>query len=394
MIAGAPKETYPGERRVALVPAGIPTLVRAKFEVLVESGAGAAAGYPDQAYAERGARIVPTRAELFAAADVVLQVRALGANPTAGQPDLNLLRPGQILIGFMDPLNAPEAAWRLAATGITAFALELMPRISRAQGMDALSSMATIAGYKAVLLAAQALPRMFPMLMTAAGTITPARVFVVGAGVAGLMAISTARRMGAVVSAFDVRPSVRQEVESVGGKFVEIPLEVEKAEDAGGYARAQEERVYLRQRELMARVVAESDVVICTALVPGRPAPLLISGDMVARMPSGSVIVDLAAEQGGNCESTVPGQTVEAHGATVIGPVNLASSVPHSASQMYARNISTFLLHLVEEGKIHLDPKDPITQETLLTREGEVVNPRIREASARIPGGTAAGRSA
>jgi NAD(P) transhydrogenase subunit alpha len=380
MIIGVPKETFPGERRVALVPAVIPTLAKAKCEVLVESGAGDAAFYADAAYVEKGARIAASRAEVFTAADAVFQVLGHGANDKTGRADLPLLRRDQVLIAFLRPLGSPESVQEIAATGATAFAVELMPRITRAQNMDALSSMSTVAGFKAVLLAASTLPRMFPMLTTAAGTIPPARVLVVGAGVAGLQAIATARRLGAVVSGYDIRPAVKEQVQSLGAKFVELPLETAGAEDAAGYARAQDEAFYQRQRELMARVVAESDVVITTAVVPGKKAPVLITAEMVRGMAPGSVIVDLAAERSGNCELTRPDETVVAHGVTIIGPVNLASSVPYHASQMYARNLTAFFLHLAKSGAIELNMEDEITRETLLTRGGEVVHPRVREA--------------
>jgi len=381
MIVGIVKETYPGERRVALVPAVIPALAKAGGQVVVEAGAGLEAGYPDAAYAEKGARIVPTRAEAFAAADAVFQVLAHGANDKTGRADLALLRRDIVLIGFLRPLGSPETVREIAATGAIAFAVELMPRITRAQSMDALSAMSTVAGYKAVLLAATTLPRMFPMLMTAAGTVTPARVLIVGAGVAGLQAIATARKLGGVVSAYDVRPAAREQVQSLGARFVELPLEAADAEDQRGYARAQDEGFYRRQRELMARVVAESDVVITTAVVPGRTAPVLITGDMVAGMAAGSVIVDLAAERGGNCELTRANETVVvAHGVTIIGAVNLAGTVPYHASQMYAKNVTAFFLHLVRGGKLQLDLDDEITRETLVTRGGEVVHPRVREA--------------
>ncbi|HEU5359946.1 MAG TPA: NAD(P) transhydrogenase subunit alpha, partial [Candidatus Deferrimicrobiaceae bacterium] len=346
MIVGVPKETFPGERRVALTPAVLPSLAKRGIQVAVESCAGTAAGYPDLAYEEKGAQIGKSRAELFQAAAVIVQVRALGANPEAGRADNDLLRDGQTVIGLCDPLSAPEALREPVERGVTVFSLELLPRITRAQSMDALSSMSTVAGYKAVLLAAAELPRMFPLLMTAAGTVFPARVFVVGAGVAGLTAIATAKRLGAVVEAYDVRAAVKEQVESLGAKFVELALPKESAETAGGYAKAQDEEFYRRQRETMSRVVSGSDVVITTAQVPGKKAPLLITGEMVAGMAPGSVIVDLASEQGGNCELTRPGETVSRHGVTVLGPVNLPATVPFHASQMYAKNVASFLLHL------------------------------------------------
>lgn len=376
MRVGVPRETYPGERRVAVIPAGVTTLVKAGVQVAVERGAGAAAGFTDDAYEREGATLV-ARPELFSTSDVILQVRAAPANGTG-------YRPGQAVIAFADPLGAPQTVREIAATGATLLSMELMPRITRAQSMDALSSMATIAGYKGVLLAASALPRMFPMLMTAAGTISPARVFVVGAGVAGLQAIASARRLGAKVEAYDVRPAVKEQVQSLGGRFIELPLEAGDAEDKGGYAKAQDESFYRRQREMMLKVVAGSDVVITTALVPGKRAPILVTKEMVEAMQPGSVVVDLAAERGGNCELTRPDETVVHHGVTIIGPSNPAALVPYHASQMYSKNIITFLQHLLgktgaTEAALPINPDDEITRETLLTREGAVVHPRVRE---------------
>jgi len=381
MISGVPRETFPGERRVALIPAVVPSLAKQKIEVVLEAGAGAEAGFPDSEYRAKGARLAQSRAEVFASADAILQVRGYGANPEAGRADLDLLRPGQALIAFLEPLSAFEQTRALAQRKVSAFAMELMPRITRAQSMDALSSQATIAGYKAVLLAADALPRMFPMLTTAAGTVAPARVFVIGAGVAGLQAIASARRLGAVVQAYDVRPAVKEQVQSVGGKFVELELTAAEAEEKSGYAKALGEEFYRRQRELMARVVAASDVVITTAAVPGKRAPVLVTAAMVRSMPPGSVIVDLAAERGGNCELIRPGETVRVDGVTLLAPLNLPSSVPYHASQMYSKNVSSFLLHLVKEGRLQYDGQDEIVRETLLTRDGEVVNPRAREGA-------------
>ncbi len=380
MIIGVPTESFPGERRVALVPAVVPNLVKAGCEVLVQQGAGDAAGFPDSLYAGKGARIAATRHEVFESADALLQVLGHGANDKTGRNDLALLRAGQVLIGFLRPLGDPHTVEEIARTGAIAFAMELMPRITRAQSMDALSSMATVAGYKAVVVAADILPRMFPMLTTAAGTIPPAKVLVIGAGVSGLQAIATGRRLGAVVSGYDIRPAAKEQVQSLGARFVELPLAAADAEDRRGYARAQDETFYARQRELLARVVAESDVVITTAVVPGKRAPVLITADMVAAMPRGSVIVDLAAERGGNCELTRPDETVMERGVTIIPAVNLASTVPTNASQMYAKNLAAFFLHLVKDGVFRLDLQDEITRETLVTRDGEVVHPRIREA--------------
>jgi H+-translocating NAD(P) transhydrogenase subunit alpha len=377
-IVGVPKETYPGEQRVALVPAVIASLLKADLDVIVETGAGAAAGYRDEDYVSRGATIVAHRADVFRTAGVITQVLAIGANDKTGEADLPLLRPGQTLMGFLRPFGTIETLERLAATGVTAFSIELIPRTTQAQSMDALSSMATICGYKAVVIAADTLPRLFPMLTTAAGTITPARVFVIGAGVAGLQAIATARRLGAVASAYDVRPAAKEQVQSLGGRFVELPLEAADAQDTRGYARAQDDAFYQRQRDLLRRVVRESDVVIATAVVPERKPPVLVTREMVATMAPGSVIVDLAAERGGNCELTQAGEVVVEHGVTINGTVNLASTVPYHASQMYARNVSAFLLHVVKNGAMSFNLDDPIVSETLLTRGGNLVNARAR----------------
>ena len=378
MIISVPRETHPGENRVALVPASVPALIKAGLEVYIETGAGLAAGFPDEQYAEKGATIKPTRGDAFAA-DVILQVRAAGANPRAGYADLPLYRPGQIVIGLADPLSSPQLSAEMSTLGVSLFALELLPRITRAQAMDVLSSQATIAGYRAVLLAATHLPKLFPMLITAAGTISAARAFVIGAGVAGLQAIATARRLGAAVSAYDVRPAVKEQVQSVGAKFVEVPLATGAAEAKGGYAQQMDEEFYERQRQLMTRVVAESDVVITTAAVPGKKSPILVTADMVAQMMSGSVIVDLAAERGGNCELTKMGETVIAHGVTILGPTNLPSEIPFDASQMYAKNIATFLLNLVHDKQLRIHLEDEIVRETLIARDGCIVHPRMKE---------------
>jgi len=379
VIVGVPKELYPGERRVALVPMVAPNLVKAGLEVIVETGAGAEAGYPDAQYAEKGAKIAPERKAVFAQADIIVQVLCHGSNDINGQADLPLFRGGQALIGFLRPLGTKAVLEQVAATGVISFSVELIPRTTRAQSMDALSSMATICGYKAVLIAADTLPRIFPMLTTAAGTITPARVLVIGAGVAGLQAIATARRLGAVVSAYDLRPAAKEQVQSLGGRFVELPIEAKDAQDARGYGTAQDESFYARQRELLARVIAESDVVITTAVVPGKKAPVLITAEMVQGMAPGSVIYDLAAERGGNCELTRSGQTVVEHGVTIVGRINLASSVPYHSSQMYARNLTAFLLYLVKNGKLQLNGNDEIIRETMLTQGGEIVHARVRE---------------
>ncbi len=390
MMVGVPRESFPGERRVALVPAVVPGLVKAGLEVLVESDAGLEAGYINSEYENKGAKIAASRAEVFAQADIIAQVLCYGANDRTGAADLPLMRRGQILIGFLRPLGSLETVQDIASTGVTSFAVELMPRTTRAQSMDALSSMATAAGYKAVLIAADALPRIFPMLTTAAGTITPARVLIIGVGVAGLQAIATARRLGAVVSAYDVRPAVKEQVQSLGGRFVELPLEVKDAQDAGGYAKAQDESFYQRQRELLGKVIAESDVVITTAVVPGKKAPVLVTKEMVAGMATGSVLVDLAAERGGNCELTKSGDKISVNGVSIIGWVNLASSVPYHASQMYSKNVTNFLLNLVKDGKLSLNMQDDIISSTLVTEGGEIVNPRIREFFA-LPALTAVG---
>jgi len=379
VIVGVPKESYPGEQRVALVPAAVPNLTKAGLEVVIEAGAGEQAGYPDAAYVGKGAKILSDRAAVFSTADIILQVLCYGSNDITGKADLPLMRRGQALIGFLRPFGSAEIVQQIAQAGVTAFSVELIPRTTRAQSMDALSSMATVCGYKAVLLAAETSPRIFPMMTTAAGTITPARVFVIGAGVAGLQAISTARRLGAVASAYDMRPAAKEQVQSLGGRFVELPIEAKDAQDARGYGTAQDENFYARQRELLTKVVAESDIVITAAVIPGKKSPVLITGDMVKGMAPGSVIIDLAAERGGNCELTRMGETVKAHGVAIIGAINLASSVPYHASQMYARNLVTFLTYMVKDGKLQLNLQDEIIRETLITSGGEVVNARVRE---------------
>jgi NAD(P) transhydrogenase subunit alpha len=379
VIIGVPTETYPGERRVALVPMVIPSLSKAGFEVVVETGAGAEAGYPDALYVEKGANILPDRAAVFSSANIVAQVLCYGSNDVTGKADLPLVRREQVLVGFLRPLGSVDAIQQIARTGVTSFAVELIPRITRAQSMDALSSMGTICGYKAVLISANSLPKIFPMLTTAAGTITPARILVIGAGVAGLQAIATAHRLGAIASAYDLRPAAKEQVQSLGGRFVEFPIEAKNAQDARGYGTAQDESFYAQQRELLSRVVAESDVVITTAVVPGKKAPVLVTRETVREMAPGSVIFDLAAERGGNCELTRAGQTVVEHGVTIIGRINVASEVPYHASQMYGRNVTAFILNLVKDGKLRADSEDEIIRETLLTRGGEIVNRRVRE---------------
>ena len=387
MLLGIPKETLPGERRVACAPNVVPALQKMGCSILLETGAGDAAGFPDTSFTEKNVEIASSRADVFGRADIIVQVRTLGANPEHGKADLDLLRSGQVLLGMTDPLSAPDANAQLGKTGATVLSMELIPRITRAQSMDVLSSQATVAGYAAVLQAATTLPKMFPMFMTAAGTITPARVFIIGAGVAGLQAIATARRLGSVVHSYDVRPAVREQVESLGAKFVELELETAGAEDKGGYAKAQDEEFYRKQRELMAKVVADSDVVITTAAIPGKKSPVLITEDMVKHMPPGGVIVDLAAERGGNCELTEADQVVTKHAVTIMGPTNLASSAPFHASQMYAKNVANLLALMIKEGQFNLDMEDEICREILVAQGGEIRNERVKQALSPVSTG-------
>ncbi|HWC90976.1 MAG TPA: Re/Si-specific NAD(P)(+) transhydrogenase subunit alpha [Pirellulales bacterium] len=379
MKVGVVRESLPGELRVALVPDSVAALKKIGVEVLVEAGAGMPASFRDEQYQAKGAQVLPSRAEVFGQADAIAQVRTLGSNLEAGMPDLDLIRAGQTVIGFSDPLTSTAAMQQLAARGAAVLAMELIPRISRAQSMDALSSMATVAGYKAVLLAAEALPKMFPMLITAAGTLSPAKVLIVGAGVAGLQAIASARRLGAVVEAYDVRPAVKEQVQSLGARFLDLPLDTAAAQDQGGYAKAQDESFYQRQREMMLKAVAANDVVITTAAVPGKKAPILITAEMVAAMAPGSVILDLAAERGGNCELSQPGQTTVHGGVQVLAPLNLPATVPYHASQMYSKNVATLLAYLVKDGKLTLDQQDEIVSETLVAIDGQIVHPRVKE---------------
>lgn len=378
MIIGIPRESGAGERRVAFTPANVEYWTKKGTSILVQADAGLAAGHLDQDYQQAGASIISDRAELFQRADMILQVQAAG---TPGmEADVELLRPGQVIAGMMDPLGAPHVATTLAERGVTAIAMELVPRISRAQSMDVLSSMATLGGYKGVLLAASTLPRIFPMLMTAAGTMQPARVFVMGAGVAGLQACATAKRLGAVVEAYDVRPAAREQIISVGAKPIEFAeLETEASEGQGGYAKAQGEDFLRRQRELMTEVIAQQDVVITTAAVPGAKSPILVTEDMVKAMKQGSVIVDLAAERGGNCELTRLGETVVAHGVTILGPDNLPSTLPNHASQMYGKNMEVLLGHLIDDaGQLALDFDDEIIDEVVIAHDGAVPHARMR----------------
>ncbi|MGM0701644.1 MAG: Re/Si-specific NAD(P)(+) transhydrogenase subunit alpha [Pseudomonadota bacterium] len=374
------RERHPGETRVALSPANVSTLTGLGCEVFVETGAGDAAGFANDGYREAGAEILETRAQLLDEGEIVLCVD--GAHEEAFAD----LREGHIGIGMLDPLSRPERFRGLAERGITSLALELVPRISRAQSMDALSSIATLAGYKAVLLAACQAPRIFPMMMTAAGTLNPSRVFIMGAGVAGLQAVATAKRLGAVVEAYDVRPAARDQILSVGAKPIELDLDTSSSEGQGGYASEQDDDFLRRQREQMADVLAQQDVVVTTAAIPGAKAPVLITEEMVKRMKPGAVIVDLAAERGGNCELTQAGETLEAYGVTLIGPTNIAASLPHHASQMYGRNMENLLRHLLdEEGKLALDFEDEILDETVVTHGGEVRAARIRERLVPAP---------
>ena len=380
MIVAIPRETFPGENRVALVPTDVPALAKTGVEIAVESGAGVGALHKDEAYLSQGAKVENGRARLLSRADTVLMVRGPGADPGFPQSDLDALRPGTALIGFLEPLAEPGLMKSLAGRNLTLFAMELIPRVTRAQQMDSLSSMATLAGYKAVLLAAQAAPRMFPLMMTAAGTLTPAKVLVIGAGVAGLQAIATARGLGAVVEAYDLRPAVQEQVESLGARFVELDLQADEAETSGGYAREQTDDFYRVQRELLSAHLAKSDVVITTAAVPGKRAPILISRDIFENLRPGSVVVDLAAEKGGNCSLTRPGEQTVVDGVTVIGPVNLPSQVPLHASQMYSKNITTFLRCLLQDGGLSVDTSDEIIRGSLVAHGGRLVNPAVLKA--------------
>ena len=385
LTVGVPAETFPGERRVALTPESVSRLAE-RVRVVVESGVGAGAGFSDEEFAAAGARIAASRSDLFPCVDVILQVRTHAANPASG--DLELLRRGQAVLVFAEPLEAYDRIEEMAAVGARLLAVELMPRTTRAQSMDALSSMATIAGYKAVQLAAAELPRMFPLMMTAAGTVRPARVLVIGAGVAGLQALATAKRLGAVVMGYDVRPAVREQVESLGAEFVELDLEAADAEGAGGYAKAQDAGFYRRQQEALGAVVGGCNVVITTAAVPGSRAPVLIPRQAVEAMAPHSVIVDLAAERGGNCELTRAGETVDHGGVRILGPANLPATVPYHASQMYSGNLAAFLTHLLDgAGRLKLDPADEITSATLVTSGGRIVSGRVLEAMGRNPAG-------
>lgn len=377
MQIGVVKELLPGESRVAMVPKCIETLAKSGLQVVVETGAGVKAGFTDESYIASGAKIVPDRASVYQS-DIVLQVRACGAQRGYTDVDRSMLRSGQLLIAMLDPLGEPQVIADYAPSGAALFSLELIPRITRAQSMDILSSQATIAGYRAVLMAAMELPKMFPMMMTAAGTLTAARVFVIGVGVAGLQAIATARKLGGVVSAYDVRPACREQVESLGGKFVELQLENSGSEDKGGYAKAMDEEFYRKQRELLSSVIKQSDVVITTAAIPGKKSPTLVTADAVKSMAPGSVIIDLGAERGGNCELTKPDEKTQVHGVTIIGPTNIAAEIPQHASQMFANNVVKFLSNMVKQGQVFLNTEDEIIRETLVARGGQVVHPRLQ----------------
>lgn len=381
MRVAVPREIAPGERRVALVPEIAARLSGAGFEIRVEAGAGDAAGFPDQAYRDAGAAVTPEAAALFMDADVVLKVQRPRDNPSLGRHEVDLIAEGATLISFFHPLSDPELVQRIATRRLTAFSMDLVPRITRAQKMDALSSQSTAAGYRAAIVAAERLTRFFPMLMTAAGTVPPARVLVLGAGVAGLQAIATARRLGAVVRAFDIRPAVREQVESLGATFV--GLELDAAEDAGGYAKEVSDDVHRREQELLAELLRDTDAVITTAQIPGRPAPTLITAEMVEAMKPGSVIVDLAAEAGGNCELTTAGEETEHRGVAIVGLTNAASAVAHHASQMYSRNIAALLTHLAPDGRLELDLDDEIARACCYTHAGEILHEGVGVLLAR-----------
>jgi NAD(P) transhydrogenase subunit alpha len=397
MTVGVPKEILPGETRVALIPERVAVLTGAGHEVLVQSGAGEGAYFADQAYQQAGARIVPDAETIYREADVVVKVRAPATAAEAGSDELSLLRAGSVLVALLDPLGSPERLGRLAERRVTGLSLDAMPRITRAQNMDVLSSMATIAGYRAAIMGALYLGKFFPLLMTAAGTVTPARVLVLGAGVAGLQAIATAKRLGAVIQAFDTRPVVREQVESLGASFLTLQLKVEQAQDAGGYARALEEETSRAERELLAEPVRQADVIITTAAVPGARAPVLITSEMVASMRPGSVIIDLAASTGGNCVLTEPDRRVVAYGVVIEGPTNLPATMPVHASQLFSRNVATFVTHLLAQGlkqaeqggELQINLADEIIRATCVTHAGEIVHAGARARWEALQGGAA-----
>ncbi len=377
MKVGVPKETFPGERRVAISPVSLAPLAKSGIEVMIEAGAGERAGFPDFAYASKGATIASTRAEVFAA-DAIVQVRAAGENLAKGADDLQWMRPGQWIIASCDALSNRDASEAIAKTGASLFALELIPRITRAQSMDILSSQATVAGYRAVLLAATELHKLFPMMMTAAGTLTAAKIFVLGAGVAGLQAIATSKRMGGIVYGYDLRTACREQVESLGGKFVELKIGNSNSEDKGGYAKAMDEDFYRQQREQLALTVSQCDVVITTAAIPGRKSPLLVTAEAVRSMQPGSVVIDLAAQRGGNCALTQADQRVLDSGVTILGPTNIASDAAYHASLMFGNNVTKFLQNMVKAGQPSINLEDEIVRETLVTRDGQIVHPRLQ----------------
>ena len=372
MLIGVPRETASGERRVALVPEVVSQLTRAGHRVVIERDAGLRAGFTDDAYRAVGCEIVDTAREIYSTAQMILKVQRPGREESSGEAELDMLTEGTVLIGLLQPSGDPALFQQLAERKIVACSMELVPRTTRAQMMDALSSQSTVAGYKAVLLAANALQKFFPMLMTAAGTVRPARVLVIGAGVAGLQAIATARRIGAVVEAFDTRPVVKEQVQSLGATFVELDVHVEDAQDAGGYARELSEQHIRREKELIHNRALQADVIITTALVPGKPAPVLVSAETVNAMRPGSVIVDLAGEQGGNCELSVPGETVVRHDVTIIAPLHISSDLAYHASQMYAKNISALVMLLAPKGELNLNFSDDIIDAVTVTANGEV----------------------
>lgn len=379
MKISVPKERYADETRVALIPESVARLVRTGVKVQVEQDAGIRASFSNEEYEKAGAEIIDSPERLFTDSDMMAKIRPPAENDALGRHEIDALREGSSLITFLQPLNNPDLIRRLQQHNITSFSMEFIPRISRAQSMDALSSMSTVAGYKAVLLAASALHKFLPMLMTAAGTIAPSRVLIIGAGVAGLQAIATARRLGANVEAYDTRPVVKEQVESLGAKFIELKLETADTEDAGGYAKAQSEEFYAKQQELMQDHAQKADVVITTALIPGKKAPILIPEETVKQMRPGSVIMDLAAEMGGNCALTERGKDVVQHGVTIMGPVNLPAMMPYHASQMYSRNMTAVLLHLIQEQELQLDFEDEITRSTCATHQGQMINETIKQ---------------
>ena len=382
MKLGVVKETFPGERRVAIVPQNFVDFKKLGLDVFIECGAGSGAFISDNDYKKAGAEVVSSREEILRNADIVCYVRGPGADKN-NLNDLNVLKKGATIVGMMDPLANPDIIQKVAKSGVTAFALELMPRVTRAQGMDVLSSMATIAGYRTVIVAAYIFSRIFPMLMTAAGTLLPARVFIIGAGVAGLQAITVAKRLGACVEAYDVRPEVKEQVQSCGARFIELGIETKEASEKSGYAKAMSEEFYKKQREMMFKVIESSDIVITTALVLGKKAPVLVTKEMVERMKPGSVVIDLAAERGGNCELTSPGEIVDYKGVKIVGLINTPSDIPIHASLMYSNNIKNFLKIIIKDGQLYIDKSDEIVTGTLVTQNGEIISEMVKKALAK-----------